>query len=194
MLQIKFMNKISNLRSRYFKLVIALVMSIGIFGMTNNPIPYQKITWKDFKGEIDPNSDFYAMTWWFVNYQYNGPRFIDQKALIDIKVTYGLKNNSWYKPDKISDQLLNHEQGHLNIAYLLALDLRNIFLENTYNKSNYKSKIDSIYKNTEAKYLKMELLYDKDTRHMYDTKAQKRWDIFFNNEAKRLIAKNNQLN
>ena len=152
-----------------------------------HPIPHQKITWDDFKGDIDPNSKFYAMTWWYVRYSYASPVFKNQKAMVDIKVSYGLKDNSWYKPDKISDQLLNHEQGHLNIAYLLALDLHNIYQKTVFSKTNYKSRIDAIYKNTEAKYLEMEKRYDVETNHMYNVRTQKLWDTFFEKEAIRLL-------
>lgn len=159
-----------------------------------HPIPHQKITWDDFKGDIDPNSKFYAMTWWYVRYSYASPVFKNQRAWVDIKVSYGLKDNSWYKPEKISDQLLNHEQGHLNIAYLLALDLHNIYRKAVFSKTNYKSRIDAIYKNTEAKYLEMEKRYDVETNHMYNVRTQKLWDTFFEKEAVRLLKISESLN
>ncbi len=153
---------------------------------SDEEILYKKLSWADFKGKIDTSLKYYAMTYWSVSYNYDKPIFDNDNSLVKIKVSYKLNENSWYRPNRISDTLLNHEQGHFNMAYLLALDLKKTYNNNSYTKDNYNKKIDSIYNALEAKYLKLELLYDKETNHMYNQQEQKKWDKFFENEAKRL--------
>lgn len=170
-------------------IAITLFISAGYYKpqspISNDEIIHKKLSWKDFKGPIEKKYDYFAMTYWNVAISFNA-KSAGNKLEVDTKVQYALKDNSWYKPDKISDQLLNHEQGHLDIAYLFALELRNTCKSFNFDRKKIKAQIDSIYSALEKKYIEKELLYDKETNHMHNELQQKKWDDFFKQEAEKL--------
>lgn len=148
------------------------------------------LAWSDFKGEVDSNSPYDAMTYWGVNYRYT-VSFKSDTALLKIKTEYFLKDSSWVKHAESSDRLLNHERGHFKFAELLLLEFTYEARQNTYLRTNYKDKIDSLFKTILRKYLDMESKYDTETKHMKDAIAQKKWDEFLENRKSYFESLNN---
>jgi len=150
------------------------VLFLSVFKLFAQSEP-GKLHWSDFKGEIEADSPYAAMTYWNVKYTYQILQYKGDTAIVDIKSRYILNEKSWVRSWLASDQLLNHERGHLALAELLSLEFMSEAKQNVYLKDNCKFKIDSIFKTIHKKYVELELQYDLETKHMRDLKAQKIW-------------------
>lgn len=92
-------------------------------------IPYQQLTRDNFRGAPDHLSFLKAYTkagikwdWSFTTITHDDVRY--ECRLDNIKYeSYFDENNSWWKGDRKSGNILRHEQGHLDIVELLAREL-----------------------------------------------------------------------
>lgn len=96
-------------------------------------------------------------------------------------------SKSWVKRDKIrsrstSRMLLNHEQGHVYINFLLLKNGETILRNQNYTVGNYKRLIARTAKEVSTYYNDMQLRYDQETKHGSNVEAQERWDLFFERE------------
>ena len=71
--------------------------------------------------------------------------------------------------------VLEAEQGHFDFARLLTLEFKKAIRSTILLKTNYTSKIDSIFNAILASIREMEIQYDKETDHMLNAKKQKLW-------------------
>ena len=84
------------------------------------------LTWDDFSGTAPADDPLNAQT--DANFSTTGLKVKNLSAggvTIDDTVTVTVtlnKSNSWVKPGAKTDTLLNHEQGHYDIAALMARD------------------------------------------------------------------------
>ena len=133
----------------------------------------KKLTWDDFQGTPDQNSEFDAMT--YVNIKY---KFDIKENEINTNVNcFFSKNLSWTKEK--SSSLLNHEQLHFDIAELITRKMRKellnhvstsiettqIFLNEMKEKYFYKS-LDSVSSQ-----------YDFETNFSKNEIKQKEWGL-----------------
>jgi hypothetical protein len=54
----------------------------------------KKVTWDDFKGEIDSTSNFKAYTFWYISYNYtiNKNKIKTNLVIPDMQITVQIKN------------------------------------------------------------------------------------------------------
>jgi hypothetical protein len=153
--------------------------------LSNGNIPLKKskkvkrcqvVSWENFKG--DPgNSPYYAWTAWTTRYNlhtiplHNGVRVtgITLHCFLD-------EERSWAKKDKVTDELLLHEQGHLDIGYIAALEFKKKVMTMSEFGKNYKEEIRGIYRRTDDEFQKMQHLYDKETDHFKNKQKQLEWN------------------
>ena len=154
----------------------------------NYPINGRTLTWSDFKGTPDKDSRYWAYTYWNVYYRYDAPQIIDNKVNINFKVWCELDSKSWVKSNPVIElkkaQLLNHEQGHFNIAQILVKELEKNFKAHNYDINTYESEIKEIFNTTFAKYRELEKRYDNETNHMNNVTEQEKWNKFFQESLK----------
>ena len=172
--------------------ITALISLLVLGGFkTQTDIVPEQIDWDThFLAQPDHHSAFAALT--VTNWHYSYSAKISNNHLhIDFKFTGGVDpSKSWVKSDRIrnrktSRQLLNHEQGHVYINFLLLkngeLQIRN----QKYTPSNYKRLIQSNANKIGKFYSDMQGRYDVETKHGSDLVAQERWDTFLSNELGR---------
>lgn len=140
------------------------------------------LRWDDFTGPPDYTADLYAYTYWYVSYKWDAFQFRGDTAKWKVNVTLELGKDSWKKADKVTDILLEHEQGHFNIGWLFAIAFQKRVNATAFFRQNYESRIAEIFKEELEKYRKLELQYDKETKHFHDREQQKKWDLFFKKE------------
>ncbi|HMI78577.1 MAG TPA: DUF922 domain-containing protein, partial [Ferruginibacter sp.] len=144
------------------------------------------LTWEDFTGKADKSSPYAANTFWNLNYSYQRVSFKGDSAKIEeLAVKLELdKKRSWIKAGKETPELLKHEQGHFDIGLLCQKEF--IFqLNNTrFSKTDYQSKVQSVFNTLSEKYRLMGLKYDEETNHSKNREAQQKWNDFF---AKELV-------
>jgi hypothetical protein len=139
-------------------------------------IPEGKLQWSDFMDEADKNSEYWADTYWYVQYKYNILEFRGDTVIINLNVWPSLKTNSWVLPDKETDELLQHEQVHFDFARLVAFKFKNEAGSTILFKYNYPQKLDSIFNSILTNIMQMEKQYDDETNHMLNKPEQQRWN------------------
>ena len=137
--------------------------------------PNIKLSWNDFKGTVDSNSKFSALSALSIKYKCK----FDDTGLFTYTVTSSFDCcQSWVKLKSQNDHLLKHEQLHFLIAEKNARILRRKF-ENYKKVFNFKT----VSKDLNKLYIEvLELedneqeLYDKETNHSRDLCGQECWE------------------
>ncbi|MES2455625.1 MAG: DUF922 domain-containing protein [Bacteroidota bacterium] len=148
-----------------------------------------KIDLNFFKGEVPKNSAYASMT--FIDYVYGfsierNTRTNAVKARITMRITPN-SDKSYFDRSRVNkadiDRLVNHEQGHVVLGFIIGKQVEDALNAASYTV-NYKEEIRSNYQRFYARYEKLQLDYDKQTRHGADLKAQESW----NKKLRRLIS------
>src|SRR4051812_29470507 len=126
-----------------------------------------KIEWSDFKGKVDKNSPFAAMSAVGIHYKYNS--WGNGKVY---KITFEIysifdKNRSWSKTGLRSPGMLKHEQLHFDIGALVSREFKKEAANRNYSK-NYKNEIADIYNRYSKTLQKFQQKYDMQTNHGND--------------------------
>lgn len=171
-------------KSNYLLLIFSIAFAITDTNAQSEypdkTIENGKLRWEDFSGPVDPNSKYSAATRWLINYKYKILSFRGDTVNIDLQVFTFLRGNSWVIPDKKSNELLEHEQGHFNNALIHALKFKKEIMATILLKSNHYEKVSSIFKSIIKDANQMDLQYDEETNHSLNRSEQKKWNQKFN--------------
>ncbi|WP_231459832.1 DUF922 domain-containing protein [Pedobacter sp. Leaf132] len=161
-----------------------LLVTVSIFALSfkrdfTEPIQLNFET--HFKGKPDENSPYFALTAMTWKYSYESTIYRNRVA-INLKNEVSVdKSRSWVKWDKIKNEeikasLLHHEQGHVNIHYILLLESDRVLKNRTYSVKNYKNQISDLANQISRYFDTMQRNYDEETEHGSNHKMQARWD------------------
>ena len=130
----------------------------------------RKLTWADFKGTPDPASTNAALTSSAITLstEYSNKQI---KYVVNCKFN---KLLSWVRVK--NDYILNHEQGHFNIAEAHARLLFKNLSEYKFNSRTANADVNRIYAETMKEHVNMQKQYDLLTNHSLDSTEQKVWD------------------
>jgi hypothetical protein len=140
--------------------------------------------WKDFRGNPDAASPASAMTASGFGYKadYNN---VGPKTTINISIyCYFNKKNSWVKPGRTTEYILNHEQQHFDISFIAASLFFEKLKTTSLNKSNYNLVLPNLYKECCTIMNKMQDEYDGQTKNGQLKDEQERWNNFLRNKIK----------
>jgi len=142
--------------------------------------PTRKLTWADFKGTPDPSSTNVALTSSAItlNSEYSNKGI---KYIVNCKFN---KLLSWVRVK--NDYILNHEQGHFDIAEAHARLLFKNLGEYKFNNRTANEDVNRIYSETMKEHVNMQKQYDLSTNHSLDSVEQENWN-------KKIAAKLNDL-
>lgn len=168
---------------------ISLLACLIMFSFkTEQDIAPLQVDWDThFLAQPDRGSPYAALTVTNWHYSYNS-KISGKNLHIDFKFTGGIvPEESWVKNErvrnkKISRQLLNHEQGHVNINFLLLKEGEKQVRFQKYTISNYKRLIQANANRVSKYYSEMQSRYDVETKHGSDLEAQARWDDFIQDQ------------
>lgn len=90
---------------------------------------------------------------------------------------------SWVRQDKKSAHLLNHEHGHLMIAYLCALEFIKHIQQSKISPLYYEY-VNGVFGRVLKEFRKIERKYDEETDHRLNFEKQEEWDRWI---KKRLV-------
>lgn len=164
--------------SKIFIILVLFLVSYSSFSQATNgkEIRDRDVEWSDFTGEVDTSSRFDAWTYWFTIYSFPAPKGSAEMVKINVKVRLFLRSDSWVKPDKKSDRLLKHEQGHYRIGRICANEIEKSINSMEFSRQNYKKEVDEIYWKIIKKYQEMNKQYDLETNHYRNRVQQEIWD------------------
>lgn len=129
----------------------------------------RRLTWGDYKGEPDTNSDAAAITTSYLGIEYN---FKNNQLGYKIICRFS-KNRSWglYK----TEHILGHEQGHFDITEIFARKLNKETGEYKFNKNSYQKDLQKIYSDIVNEKEDLQTRYDKDTDFSRNKEKQAEW-------------------
>ena len=146
--------------------------------------PYRKLTSGDFRGAPQPGSaGELAFTNCMIEYSYTPhPRNGYYELDFNIKLVM-LHDQSWMDRRKIPsqtrmDEILKHEQGHYNLAYLEQQELLRTVARTVF-RDDYKDVANAIFQRIDAKYHMLNENYDTDTENSSNRVQQHSWDVYF---------------
>jgi len=167
---------------RYVRLIYSAALCLFVSAMAMGQ-PYHKLTVHDFKGTPRGGSDVIAFTNTMIGYTYvpswqHGYYRLDFTIKLEVN-----KNESWIDRRRITSpqmlaEVLKHEQGHYNIAYLEQQELLRT-VSRTVFYDDYLTKAKEILRRIDAKYKQLNADYDVDTNHMLNREQQRNWDAYF---------------
>lgn len=166
----------------YFCLLFCITEGISQTVLIRGEKTSRSLTWDDFTGAPDHQSNLFAYTYWYVTYKWGPFGFSGDTVKWKVDVTLELEQRSWRKPDKVSDSLLAHEQGHFNIGLLFARTFRNRVNKTVFFRHDYERRIGEIFREELDRFREMETRYDRETRHFHDRVQQKKWDAYLKKE------------
>jgi hypothetical protein len=161
---------------------LSFSQDIFINGVNKN----RPLTWDDFKGTPDTNSTATAFTVWNINYSLNGISFKGDTVKISnfaVKLEFDEKK-SWSKPEKQTNILLKHEQGHFDLGLICQREILRQLNNAVFLKADFQNKLQTIFSSTLEKYRLLGLKYDAETSHSINQPAQNNWNVFFATELK----------
>ncbi len=137
----------------------------------------RKLTWADFKGVPNGPSDYVASTNSGVSFSYS---YREPNGIGEIKFTV-LSNFypelSWYRPSKVSDYILTHEQMHFDISEIHARKLRQRLADIPHDR-DFKPKAEAVYNQMEADRREMQFQYDVETDHSNTEEEEFQWRAY----------------
>lgn len=89
-----------------------------------NGISIRRIDWRDFKGEPNSSSPYFAHIFWKIDYEL----IRLTEVSFDLKVDIRISPNSWVVQGRQCEELLLHEYGHYLIGCLCALTFKKRWL------------------------------------------------------------------
>ncbi len=159
---------------KHFFLIVIVAMPAFSFSQNSDEelmewTSSRQLTWNDYKGNPDPNSDAAASTTTYLGIEYK----MDEKGLAwNIQCRFS-KSRSWGRNK--TDFILRHEQGHFDIAEIFARKLNKKMTEYQFDKTTSKSDLKNIYSGVTAEKETFQDLYDKETDHSRKKEIQEEW-------------------
>lgn len=174
------------------KTVLNIAITLLLIGLssftTQQEVTPEQIDWDThFRAEPDWHSAYAALTVTTWHYSYTS-KIRNGQLSIDFKFAAGVDpERSWVKKERISNRktsrlLLNHEQGHVYINYLLLKAGEAQLPNQRYTASNYKRLIVQTANKISNYYSSLQDRYDNETKHGSDLEAQAQWDDFLRSE------------
>jgi hypothetical protein len=131
----------------------------------------KKLTWSDYKGEPQAGSDAAAATTTYLGIEY----IIDEKGFsFKIQCRFS-KTKSWGKSK--TAYILEHEQGHFDIAEIFARKLNKNMSEYKFNKDSFRKDLKSIYDTVALEKENFQNQYDLETDHSRKKEQQAAWNL-----------------
>lgn len=131
--------------------------------------PAEKLSWQDFQGTPDYNSENVALSNTSINLQYG----YDKNSLeYTVKCRFD-KSKSWVKVK--NDEVLAHEQLHFDIAELHARKLARALRNYRFNAATVADDVNAIYQQTIREHRAMQEAYDRETDHSRRDDKQREW-------------------
>jgi predicted secreted Zn-dependent protease len=129
----------------------------------------RKLTWQDFKAPPQQQGDAAALTATHLGFSYR---------VVNGKITYSIdcrfeKNRSWGLVQ--TDWILQHEQGHFDIAEIFARKLHQAVATYVFNKNSFQKELDSLYKQIVNEKEKFQQAYDLETDFSRNKNKQAEW-------------------
>lgn len=136
-----------------------------------------KLSWEDFTGKVPESTRFDANT--SVNVvprmRHAGTKS-DTMRLEYLEVRVEVDSlKTWAKPNRRTADLLQHEQGHIDLFVLCAREMDDRLSHATVTRKNLKKVVDDLTTSIAGRYKELSLRYDRETEHVRNREKQAIW-------------------
>ena len=138
--------------------------------------PGNKLNWADFIGKPHLEGNVAALTMSGFGYKSEITTMGNTGQLNIFLYCYFNKPLSWVKPDKKTNYILNHEQNHFNLCFIVANQFYQRLKTTAITLQNYKSLLPKLYTEYTAVLNEMQNKYDAQTRNGQEKDPQMQWD------------------
>ena len=143
-----------------------------------------KLTWGDFKGEQNIESNAVAVTASGITFSYKvrkaNSKIIDFTPSVE---AHFYPEKSWVKLEQADDYILAHEQLHFDITELHVRKLKKQISALKVTQ-NLGSILDKLHQNINKELFVMQNLYDSESNNSINKEVQNRWEVFIAKELK----------
>ncbi len=129
----------------------------------------RRLHWSDYKGTPDPRSDAAASTTTIIGVDYKIGRS-DFSYTIQCRFS---RDKSWGLHK--TTYILQHEQGHFDIAEVYARKLNEALHNYDFNYGTYNRDLNQIYNRVMREKENMQNQYDRETNHSIKKDKQTEW-------------------
>ncbi|THD65721.1 DUF922 domain-containing protein [Robertkochia marina] len=136
--------------------------------------PQSRLTWEDFKGDPETQTDAAATTVSALSYRFQG--YMQGPELIyeyHVKALF-FPEKSWVRPELKDEELLLHEQLHFDITAWYAIKLKQAF-DTIRPVKDPKEKIAAVYNTIRKELDSVQDRYDRETDFSRNTQEQLLW-------------------
>jgi len=161
-----------------FLLCIFLFYPVFCFSQTSDQLQRPVLDWAFFRNDKPADREHEAMVFYNINYKYTPSGGTKDSLLFKFDVTLQMDSvRSYFLSTKRfkNTQLLAHEQGHADIAYVYANRLKSEFYNTKYAIGTYKDQINMIFTKVYEDMKNENVLYDLETNHSRNAAEQVRW-------------------
>jgi hypothetical protein len=135
----------------------------------------RKLSWSDFKGELNPNSDAVALTASGITFGFSvstsGSRIVDYSTSVE---AHFYPNKSWYNKEKADDYILGHEQLHFDITELYTRLFRQRLTKLKVNQ-NIRMQLKQLHASINEELNTTQKRYDEQSLHSINVEVQNEW-------------------
>ncbi|MBD1393898.1 DUF922 domain-containing protein [Mucilaginibacter glaciei] len=159
---------------------------------------FKQLTADDFRSVPLPNSlGVVAYTNCSINFSYqatlsNNIYRLNFNVILTLNRDKSWINRSVIATRELLTEILKHEQGHYNIAYLEQQEVIRAMTRMRFT-SNYKAEAMGLFNRIDAKYKQLNIDYDEDTEHSQNHQQQHSWDVYFNKRLEYMPPENASL-
>ncbi len=141
----------------------------------------RKLRWEDFRGIPNRADSYVASTNSGISFSFSL-----KESEKGVEVDYTVQSNfypdlSWYRPDRVNEYILLHEQTHFDISELFARKLR-MKLESIEDLSKFKELSEKYYNEIEFQRRQMQRDYDAESDHSNVESKEYEWREFVASE------------
>lgn len=134
-----------------------------------------KLTWDDFKGQPNFNTDAVAVTASGINFSYSINRRNKKPYSFKTSVkAFFYPERSWYKSDQVDIHVLGHEQLHFDITELHARIFRQR-LTLVKPHDNLIKTLQDMHSVIDTELASMQNNYDLESKYSINVEGQKNW-------------------
>lgn len=173
---------------KIFFFILLLFAAENSFSQQQEKIEWeegQKLSWTDFRGAPKQGVAYEANTNSGISFSWSYSTESGQPVLKYEVATNFFPLLSWVKQNEKDMYLLDHEQLHFDISELHARKLRKAIGEYETGR-NIRRDLNRIYEGIEKDRVAMQKLFDSETIHSTNKKAEAGWRKFVKEELAKL--------
>ena len=178
--------------TRFFLILVVFLNSSVIDGETIEWNDAKKLSWADFKGPKQTDSDAAAVTASGITFTYSVRKTDNRITDFDAQAeAYFYTEDSWYIEDRCNDHILAHEQLHFDITELHVRIFR-YRLTRLQVSQNIKAQLNTLHKAVNKELADMQSQYDTQSQNSINKEEQAKWAAYVTENLKKFEAYKSQ--